>query len=97
MLGQRHLGVLLVVRPDPVDGELDLRPAAERIERLAQGITGLGRTTSRQLQIKEEFVESGEFVNLRGGRGSKCSNMNKIFLSLLPDPRYSPLYDVTLG
>ena len=96
MLRQRDLGVLLVVRPDPVDGELDLGAASERIERLAQGITGLGRTTSRQLQIKEEFVESGEFVNLRGGRGFKCSNMNKIFLSLLPDPRYSPQFCETL-
>ena len=51
MLGQRHLGVLLVVGPNPVDGELDLRATAERIERLAQGIAGLGRSSCRELQI----------------------------------------------
>ena len=74
MLRQGHLGVLLVVRPDPVDGELDLRATAERIERLAQGITGLGRPTSWELQIKEEFVQSGQFVNLPSISGSKFGN-----------------------
>ena len=72
MLGQRHLGVLLVVGPNPVDGELDLRATAERIERLAQGITGLSGPACRELQVKEEFVQSGEFVNLASVGILKC-------------------------
>ena len=64
MFGQRDLGVLLVVRPDPVDGQLDLGATAERVERLTQGITGLGRPPCRQLQVEQQLVQSGEFVHL---------------------------------
>ena len=56
VLGERHLGVLLIVRPDPVDGELYLGPAAQWVERLSQWITSLGWAAGWELQIEKQFV-----------------------------------------
>ena len=42
----------------------DPRPAAKRIERLAERVAGLGWSACGQLEVEEELVQSGEFVNL---------------------------------
>ena len=40
------------------------RPAAKRIERLAQRIAGLGWSACGQLEVEQELVQRGELVHL---------------------------------
>ena len=41
-----------------------LQPASQRVERLSEGIAGLGRTSCRKFEVQKQLVQSGKFVNL---------------------------------